>query len=141
MADLPWFASRPTATRRALLLFFLVLPLLGVSAAFAAGTGTPEGRDVRVVPGVPFGLEIFDLVGHGGGEVFGFADVAGEVVELSGADGLVVRAGERVGVGVVADELVVAVANGHLLAESPIERVVRLGDVGSGEEWSEINAF
>ena len=42
-------------------------------------------------------------------------------------DRLISHAGERIGVSVVPHELVIAVANGHLLAEAPVQRLVRRG--------------
>lgn len=73
----------------------------------------------------------------GGGEVFGFGDVAGEVVEARRGD-----AGfGTVGGGVVADEFEAVGEDGHLITEAPEEGVVRGSGSCAGEVREEIGAF
>ncbi len=99
-----------------------------LAAGIALGGGSPGGGDVVGVPGVPCGLEFFDAVGMGGAEIVFLADVVFEVVELGFSD--VARL----------DELPIAVADGHLLAESPEEGFVRGGRFIAGEVGEEIDA-
>lgn len=105
----------------------VLLPSI-LPAGVALGFGGPGGGDVVGVPGVPSGLEFFDLVGVGGAEIVFLADVVFEVVEL----GFIEVAG--------LDEFPVAVADGHLLAESPEEGFVRGGSFIASEVGEEIDA-
>ena len=73
----------------------------------------------------------------GGGEVFGFGDVAGEVIEARWGD----AGGGSVCGGVVADEFEAVLEDGHLVTEAPEEGVVRGSGGGAGEVREEIGAF
>ena len=73
----------------------------------------PAGLLERGVPGVVFGGQLLDDFGLVGRQVLLLADIGGQVEQhpLLGPAAL--------------DELHVAVADGHLVAEPPVERVVR----------------
>lgn len=103
--------------------------------------GAPEGPDVTGVPGLPLRLQLAHFFGQRGREVARLADISGKVVQLQRARRLVARARERVDVPVVTHQLEVAGADGHLLAEPPVKRLVRRAFLVAGEKREEIHAF
>ena len=86
------------------------------------GAAAPEGWGVVLVPGVPGRLEFPDLVRVFFGQVGGLADVVLEVVEAGLGDAFAAFGGQ-----IVADEFPVALADGHLFAQAPMQCLVRCG--------------
>src|SRR5262245_37764904 len=117
--------------------------LLGLGFRFAGvGIGNPRRVLLLGVPLVPGGFHGAGPVGLGGGEVFGFAGVVGQVVELRRGDLVAVRLAGHGVVGFVEalGELPVALANGPLGSETPIERVVRGILVFARQKWQQVDA-
>ena len=67
----------PAARTRELISLFLFVFLRGA----ATGVGG-AGGGLRGAPFIPLRLQLFHFGGLGGGEVFRFTDIGGEVVEL-----------------------------------------------------------
>ena len=92
----------------------LSLATVGISAVRGGCFAWHRGRGLFGVPCIPFGLEFAGKVRVLGGQIMQFAHVGGQVIQFSVA-----------AAGVCRHQLPVAVADGPLFAEAPVERLVR----------------
>ena len=113
--------------------------LLSTRFFFTAGLGgigtarlpSPKRFDEGGIPRVPFSLHIFDFLRLCGGEIIRFTNIIGEIVEFCGRN----TRGTEINVVVIAHQFPVAHAQGHLLAEAPVEGVVGSAGFFASEKW------
>src|SRR5262249_24872559 len=117
---------------------------VGLLLRASPGALAPEWFGHLRTPLLPDRFELMEPGRVRRGQVLGFADVLGEVVQLAGGDPRRVLGGRRSrrtgGGRVVLHQLPVARADGPLLAQAPVERVMRRLPVLAGHIWQQVDA-